>query len=270
MVMKDSQEMLAWLLAGEEHPYLQTEAEYLEARAALEASPALQREFATQKAFLDKHPRLIGFDRMPEDVRLRIGYQLKQAQATLEPREVLPPWTVRRQFAWAAVLALFLAGMSVVSTTIIDRRYQAPAPSQGGVLAQPMPQRTESFHTFVTHKLSEGVHLQHEAPATAELIYWIGAHDGLVPELPEALALADGMGCAVVEGPYGRVSLICVNVDGQMFHLFVGCAKALRREPMALRRLQLHDRPALEWVNENHSFLLAPDQPGIELPEILL
>ena len=70
--MKDSHDILAVLLAADDHPHLREEATYREAKALLDESAELQRDYEEARTFFDKHPVLVGIRPMPEDVRDRI------------------------------------------------------------------------------------------------------------------------------------------------------------------------------------------------------
>lgn len=267
--MNDRLDILAWLLAAEEHPQLKQEVKYLHAEEALHASEDLQMAFEEAKAFSEKHPRLIGFDALPGDARLRIAYHLKQAQKEARP-VVLHPWSVRRQFAWAAVLVLFLGGLSMLSTTLVEKAYPPPPPVVARGPEAPPARRMDEFYRFVSHVVQEGAPIQHQGHQIPELVDWLRQNDGFGPELPQALLAQRGMGCSVIQGPHGKVSLVCVDVNGQRMNLFIGCARSLRREPAEPRRIVLENREVLEWVDEYNTYILVNEDPNGSMPEFLL
>jgi len=266
--MNERNDILAWLLAADEHPHLRMEVEFLHAVEELHASPDLQEALEEARAFARKHPRLIDFGAMPGDTRMRIACRLKEAASEASP-PAPHPWSVRRQFAWAAVLVLFLGGMSVLSTSWLEKAY----PPNQIVLhgpALPPPRRMDEFYQFVSRVTREGASLQHEATRIPELVSWLEDHEGIAPELSGPLLELKGMGCSVFQGPHGKISMVCVDLQGNRYNLFIGCARALRREPSQGRRFQLENRDVLEWVDEHNAFLLISESPDTEMPEILL
>lgn len=294
--MKTQEEHLAWLLAAEQHPHLKTEAGYQEAEHARQASEALQSDFAEMRDFDQRHPYLIGFAQMPADVRERLQTVLAQhaisvpaasdtAASSLEPIPFEPinetadaPWdtqhalrhlpqlSYRKQFAWAAVLALFLALVSVLSTNVLDLNKPAPviavAPARQNYL--------DEFHQFVSHTARDGFTLDHRAENTVELVSWLSDQQAQVPNLPEPLLQSDGNGCAVREGPRGKISIVCVNVQGQRMQLYIGCARALRSVPKSPEHIVLDGYKAIEWVDEQNAYILMGTDPDADLPEMLL
>jgi len=266
--MNEPNDILAWLLAAEEHPHLRQEVEYLHAEEALHASPELRRALEEARIFAQKHPRLLGFGTMPGDVRLRIAYRLKEAVRENSP-PVLHPWSVRRQFAWAALLVLFLGGMSLLSTTWLEMNHASEQIAERKT-AIPPPRRMDDFYHFVSQVTREAPPIQHEGTQMVQLVSWLGEQDGITPDMGTFLRDLKGMGCAVLEGPHGKVSMLCVDMQGNRYNLFIGCAKSLRREPASARRFQLENREVLEWVDEHNAFLLIPEIFGTSVFEILL
>lgn len=258
----DIPEILAWLLAAEEHPHLKQEAGWLEARQQLEASPELQDAFQDARIFAQKYPALIKFSPMPSDARARIRRALREAAPAPSP------WSYRQQFAWAAVLALFLAGLSVLSSTLIKQ--QSPYAHPDRLTADaPAPAGLPPFHAFVRNNL-DTPHLEHRAEDTVQLVNWLAEHDGFAPPLPESLQQARGMGCAVLESPHGNISLLCIDINGQMLKLYIGCAKQLRTPSTPVTPVEINHHQALEWSNGDNVFLLIQGKPETPMPEILL
>lgn len=279
-------EHLAWLLAAEDHPHLKKEEGYLEAKAQLDHSPEMQTHFHEALAFTQKHPALFAFNTMPHDVRLRIAEKLQQAASelanpqSLGPQALRPhtsrkpavtpsPWTYRQQFAWAAVLALFLAGLSVISSKVIEQ--QSSYASSPQLARTPPPQQgLPAFHRFVQASLQESPQIQHQASETVQLVSWLADHEGFAPPLPEAITRSKGMGCSVLESPQGKISMICVDVNGQMLKLFIACSKQLGTQPIEARALKIDRHEALEWIDEDNTFLLIQSLPDVPMPEIML
>lgn len=269
MDMNHLDEHLAWLLAAEEHPHLKKEEGYNLALETLRTSPELKQQLDQAISFARRHPRLVGFDRLPADARNRIALSLKQACSSAysdHAKAVRGPWTFRRQFAWAAVLALLLAGLSVVSSKIVGT--QSPSPYVRPTLAT--ASLLPDFHQFVSQTAASGIRMDHYGDQPVELVQWLRENQGLVPNLPDIIASGTGRGCALVESPLGRVSVVCVTVEGQTMQLFVACAKALRCAPSPRQLVDLGGRPALEWVENNQVYLLTPAEADAEMPEILL
>lgn len=270
--MNKTDEYLSWLLAAEEHPYLKNNDEYRQAVAVLETSPALREKFADAKAFNQAHPDLFGFGTLPEDAKRRIARTLQSSAPP--PRLPLsskspPPWSFRQQFAWAAVLALLLAGVSVMSSKIIEKQQTSPHARLAG------PPRIDTggrpqFYEFVSRSLNQPAGLQYHGEDTRQLVSWLEEQDGFAPALPDAIARARGNGCAVLEGPHGKISMLCVDMDGQTLRLFITCSRALQTPEHPARPLRIDNHDALEWSNGDNLFLLIQSQPEAPMPEIML
>ncbi|MCC5847768.1 MAG: hypothetical protein JJU29_06695 [Verrucomicrobia bacterium] len=269
--MKDSYEILAWLLAGETHPHLKEKQAYLQAEEVLHNSPEIRKRFEEAKAFTERHPELVGFERMPVDVRQRLAEKINEVGSTsnkIIPMSPPNPLSYRKQFAWAAVLALFLAGISMITSLVLDRQPHQTAPRLGREVESHLPE----FRTFVSNTAREELHLTHRNQNPLELVQWLAEHNPEVssPHLPAALNLGQLNGCSVIESPRGKVSLVFVQVDGQPMHLFVACSRALRCKPAKPRHVQLEGRRAIEWVDDSNAYLLLAEDPDVEMPEILL
>ena len=272
--MKDCYETLSWLLAGETHPHLKKEQAYLQAEEVLHNSPEIRKRFEDAKAFTERHPELIGFQRMPDDVRQRLEEKLKENGTSAHRILHMPtagPLSYRKQFAWAAVLALFLAGLSMLSSLVLERQSGSPA-SHAPQLGREVESHLPDFRSFVSNKAREEIHLAHRNHNPLELVQWLAEHNPEVssPHLPAALNLGRLNGCSVIEGPRGKVSLVFVQVDGKPMHLFVACSKSLRCKPAKPRHVQLEGRRAIEWVDDSNAYLLIAENPDDEMPEILL
>ncbi|MCC5844067.1 MAG: anti-sigma factor [Verrucomicrobia bacterium] len=273
--MNHTDETLAWLLAAEDHPHLKNEAEYDAAKSQLDASPELHARFEEALAFNLKHPSLFSFGTMPPDVRRRISTALEEsAPPGTAPVESLPapsPWSYRQQFAWAAVLALFLAGLSVLSSRIIEQQspYAQPHRAEPPRLAGNADALPE-FHRFVKNSLDTPPRFQHQARDTVQLVSWLKEHDGFASPLPDSITRAPGMGCAILESPHGDISMICVDLNGQKLKLFIACSKALRVHPRPVEALRIENHEALEWSNDDNLFLLIQSEPDTPMPEIML
>ncbi len=278
MDMKHTQDHLAWLLAAAEHPHLKQDKGCQEALSLLETSPELSEQYEEALVFTQKYPELFAFNTLPPDARERIAKALALAapaeptlRASSNPVETVSPWSYRQQFAWAAVLALFLAGLSVLSSRIIEQQSPyAPSnrvnPPRLAGEADPLPE----FHRFVRHSLEDSPQFQHQTHDTVQLVSWLNDHNGFAPPLPEAIVQAPGMGCAILESPHGNISMICVDVNGQKLKLFIACAKALRTPPRPKEALRIDGHEGLEWSNEDNVFLLIQSEPDLPMPEIML
>jgi hypothetical protein len=277
--MNPSDETLAWLLAGEDHPHLKHEDGYQAAKSQRDTSPELRARFEEALAFTRTHPVLFSFSSMPAGVRQRISGALEQAAArgtpspapATSPVPALSPWSYRQQFAWAAVLALFLGGLSVISSKVIEQRspYARPHRDRAARLAAHADALPE-FHRFVKHSLETPSTFQHQAQDTVQLVRWLEQHEGFAVQLPEAIARAPGMGCAILESPHGNISMICVEINGQKLKLYIACSKALRVQPRPVAPRQIKGYEALEWSNDENLFLLIQSRPETPMPEIML
>jgi hypothetical protein len=269
--MNKTNESLAWLLAAEDHPHLKKEDGYQAAKQELGASSELQEQFESAREFNARHPELFAFRTLPADARERILSRLKEESARQRNAVPLPsPWTYRQQFAWAAVLALFLALLSVLSSMFIE--YQSPQGREYRATRE-LAARTEAlpdFHAFVRHALDEGSHFQHQSSDTVQLVNWLQEHEGVAPPLPDSIARAPGMGCSILEGPRGKISMICVKLNGQKVKLFITCSRGLHAQERPLRSLNIDRYEALEWSDSNNFFLLIQSEPDAAMPEIML
>ena len=147
--MQEHIDHLAWLLAGEAHPGVRDCPEYQDAVARLRQSPALAAAHAEALAFDQRHPRLVGADKLPDDARLRIAACLEREAG--KATKLIGPWSVRRQFAWAAVLALLLGGMSLLSSKLIEQRHIASRP--------PLTADLPGFHAYAASMAASNFNL---------------------------------------------------------------------------------------------------------------
>ncbi|WFB36906.1 hypothetical protein P3T73_03910 [Kiritimatiellota bacterium B12222] len=265
----DSIDILAQLLAAEEHSHLKDREGYSELTRALEDSVELQAEFTEAKAFLEKYPVLTQIAGLPQESRERIEKVLRAEMAKQPEGKVIQvnSWGMRKQFAWAAVLALLLAGISVISSTIIqnnDRVVQE-------VYAKATPTPHELFLEYAG-QLAEGpMPLENRARSTTQLVSWLADRGAGPIEMPSSLAERDGMGCAYLDGPQGKVSLICFNTENGMVHLFVSDAEALQMSgTKAPQKMMVNDREAMEWHDEANAYLLITHEKDQKLPEVFL
>ena len=267
--MKDPIEILAHLLAAEEHPHLREEEAFQQAEQALKSSPDLQAKFAESKAFVNAHPVLVEVKGLPVDSRERIEAVLRKALKALPEGKVvsLSPWTVRKNFAWAAILALLLAGMSVISSTII---HQQDRKEKSVTEARKYPP-ADAFYDYAG-QLAEGrMPLQHRQNGSTHLISWLEDQGASSFQPPSALLQKETMGCAYLDGPNGKVSLICFNTDTGTVHLFVTSAQSLHLEGKTTpQRSMVNERQALKWHDEENAYLLMSHDKDQDLPEVFL
>lgn len=266
--MKDSHNLLAHLLVAEEHPHLREEPAFVEARNALEASGELQAELAAYKAFVRKHPALVEIGGMPAETRGRIAKKLAEPSSQRKggPPVRLSPWEVRTQFAWAAILVLLLAGMSVLSSQIIRQQEQ----QERQVALNSMPPQ-DAFRAYVGRMVENRLPLQHRNSQSTQLVSWLREQGAVHYEPPASLLEMKGVGCGVVEGPSGKISVICFDTEQGVAHLFVTCAKSLNLEKSSpFRRLKLHHREAMQWNDEENAYLFIAHDREQPLPPVFL
>ena len=267
--MKDPIEILAHLLAAEEHPHLREEEAFQQAEQALKSSPDLQAKFAESKAFVNTHPVLVDMKGLPVDSRERIEAVLRKALKALPEGKVvsLSPWTVRKNFAWAAILALLLAGMSVISSTII---HQQDRKEKSVTEARKYPP-ADAFYDYAG-QLAEGrMPLQYRQNGSTHLISWLEDQGASSFQPPSALLQKETMGCAYLDGPNGKVSLICFNTDTGIVHLFVTSSRSLEFQGAAVpRRTLINEREAVKWNDADNAYLLIAHEKDQELPDVFL
>jgi len=263
--MQDPQEQLAWLLAGEDHPGVRDAVEYQEAQARLRDQPPFAQSFAEARDFNLRHPRLVGMDRLPGDARLRMAKVLEDEArgAGKAPRKIQGPWSVRRQFAWAAVLVLLLGGMSLLSSTFIEQRHTARQPA----LTADLP----GFHAYASSMAASRFTLDHRDPNPIQLVQWLNERGSGSVTIPASLREQTGLGCKSLKWEHGNVSLICLKINGETVHLFVTDMPAVRKHcPPKPERLMLQGREAVQWADTEGAYLLITHDPGVALPEIML
>jgi hypothetical protein len=259
---------VAVLLAADDYPHLREEAEYQQAKAQLDASPELQRAYEEARSFHSHHPALVGIGPMPNDVRERILVALEKNAPLLDtPVHIsLSPWTIRTQFAWAALLVLLLAAMAMLSSSVSSR--QQKQRQQMVYNAQPP---ADAFRSFAGNLLSSSVPLQQMNTDTTQLVSWLADQNKEPIPLPPSLRNTEGIGCAYLDGPNGKISLVCLKVEGQILHLFITDSASLQlanaRDPQPMR---ISGRNAIQWHDPEHAYLLLTHEPGDNLPEMFL
>lgn len=268
VMMNTSHDLLARCLVAEEHPHLQEEKEFQDARAAVDASEVLQKELSEARDFLSRHPVLLDTSEMPRDVKERIREALQAHQQEIRPagQEILGPWQVRRQFAWAAVLVLLLAGMAVLSSNLMEMQHRR---ERQLALRQMRPE--DAFRSEVARLVRHRIALQERSPDSSRLISWLGAQGVEGVHAPAELMEKPTLGCAQFETPFGKLGVVCFDVDGKVLHLFVACAETMGvEEPRAPEWFQLQERSAMEWSDEENLYLLIPHEVDTQLPQIFL
>ncbi|MDF3129504.1 hypothetical protein P0Y35_09890 [Kiritimatiellaeota bacterium B1221] len=267
--MKDSIDVIAKLLSAADHPHLRDEPDFVEAEKMLAASPELQRQYAESKTFFEAHPVLTQIEGMPEDCRQRIQQVLLKEQERQPEGKIvkLTPWGVRKNFAWAAVLALLLAGMSVLSTNIIDQKNR----KQAHLAALENKSPAEAFYQYAGELADGRLPLQYRENGSAQLVSWLEDQGARPFTAPSELLTKDTMGCAYLDGPNGKVSLICFHSDQGTMHLFVTAAESVELEGVdAPKKAMVNDRQAVKWHDEKNAYLLIAHDKEQALPEVFL
>jgi hypothetical protein len=178
----------------------------------------------------------------------------------------LSPWEIRKQFAWAAILVLLLAGMSVVSSSIIHNREQ----QQRQLTLQFMPP-PDAFRDYVGRLMQQNIPLQHRDSHATQLVSWLEENGARQYTPPTAFMGMSGVGCGMLDGPSGKISVICFDTENGKVHLFVTCAKSLNmQESSPPKRLKLHKREAMQWNDKENAYLFIAHDPEQPLPEIFL
>jgi hypothetical protein len=265
-IMKDSTHILAWLLAAEEHPHLQETPEYQAAFRALQASDDLQARFEESKLFLARHPVLTRIEGLPAESRARIEAVLKTRMKKLPEGKLvtLNPWSVRKHFAWAAILVLLLAGMSVMSSYIIQHQ------DHDTRIARHVPPQ-EAFYQFIGQLAERRMPLQVRDNDNTRLVSWLNEQGADAFVTPPGLSGKETMGCAYLDGPDGKIALICFKTENGIVHLFVTSSESLDlvgRSPG--KPLLVNGRHAMEWHDEANAYLLLTHDKDQALPEVFL
>jgi len=265
--MNSHHDILARVLAAEDHPHLLEEPEFREAKAAVDSSSELQEALDDARQFSHSHPRLMDVSGMPSDVRERIAAALhREKTAVLQEKEVLGPWDVRRTFAWAASLILLLAGVAVLSTEVLEREDRR----ERNLVLKDLP-ALDIFHIEVSRLVSQGMPLQEQSRSASQLVSWLGEQGMQDISAPAHLMQTPALGCAQFKAPFGKIGVVCFNDDGTILHLFMVCAKAVGEEKrMSPREFRIGERPAKEWSDGENLYILIPQEPETELPEIFL
>jgi len=266
--MKDPHNILAHLLAADDHPPLREEPEFLKAREAMEADAELQKAYEEAKRFAEAHPVLIRTDVMPQDIRMRISRTLEKHSPFSVSRTVmeLSPWTIRIQFAWAALLVLLLAGMSVLSSYVLDQQHT----QEMAVAYQNQPPQ-DAFRSYVGQMVENLPVLQMRSRDTTEMVSWLHQNGSPAASAPSALMKEKGIGCANLKGPNGTVSLLCFKVDGEVLHLFITDNQAVNVSGIQpAMQMKIQQRDAVQWNDAAHTYLLITHDERQNLPEIFL
>ncbi len=267
--MKDTHTIIAHLLAADDHPPLSREPEFIKAREALEADPQLQEAYEEAKQFHEQHPVLIRTDEMPQDVRNRIRKELERKMPLITTTRIemeLSPWTVRTQFAWAALLVLLLAGMSVLSSLVLDQQH-----SQEMEVAYRNQPPQDAFRSYVGKTVQDMPFLEFKSRDTTELVSWMHENKSPAVSAPTQLMDETGIGCANLKGPNGTVSLMCFKVQGKIVHLFITDNETVDvSDVQPAVKMKIQQREAVQWNDAAHTYLLITHDKRQELPEIFL
>lgn len=267
--MNHSYDILSHCLAAENYPHLQAEPEFIEAGKAVEASPELQTQLREAREFFRDHPVLIDLSTMPSDVKERMAKVLEEQRNSMPSAggdPVVGPWGVRRNFAWAACLALLLAGMSVMSSWILEEQVER----KHRLALRDMPPQ-DAFRSEIGRLINRGMPLQTYSENPTELISWLGEQGASGIQPPESLLDHPSLGCAYFSAPFGKISVVCFQIDNGVVHLFVADAREMGVESdPSPRTFSLRGRTALEWSDEEHLYLMIPQKPDTDLPEVFL
>lgn len=264
--MNDSTYILAWLLASEEHPHLQETPEYQAALKAVRASDDLQARLEESKRFLTSYPVLTRIEGLPAESRARIEEAIKTQMKKLPEGKIvaLSPWSVRKHFAWAAILVLLLAGMSVMSSYIIQQQ------DHDTQIARSVPP-LDAFRQFTGQLAERRMPLQVRDTDNTRLVSWLNEQGAGSFVTPQGLIDKETMGCAYLDGPDGKIALICFKTENGVVHLFVTSSESLDlvgRSPK--KPLMVNGRQAMEWHDEANAYLLLSHDKDQALPEVFL
>jgi hypothetical protein len=266
--MSSPTDILAHCLAAEQHPHLKEDPEFQQALQAVQASPDLQRQLREAGDFFHRHPVLLDTSGMPKDVRKRIAHVLAAEPAITSDlaEPVLGPWEIRRNFAWAACLVLLLAGMAMMSSRILEYKVER---TYAHTLRQMPPQ--DAFRTEIGRMVDQGMSLQQREADMTRLVSWLGDHGVGEIHPPARLMEMPSVGCATFEAPFGKISVVCFSYQNGVMHLFVADAEEMGLDAAVIpRRFQLRGRPVLEWSDQENLYLLIPQEPDANLPELFL
>jgi hypothetical protein len=267
--MNDSEDILARLLAADEHPLLREEPDVQEAQRLLDADTDLQAQLEEARSFFAKHPALVRIGDMPLDTRKRIEKALEKHSSMISNKATieLSPWTIRTQFAWAAMLVLLLAGMAVLSSTIANRQQN----TRQQITYQSQPP-ADAFRSFAGNLVSDTLPLQKFDEDTTVLVNWLKQNSRATLAVPEKIvSTRKGIGCATLNGPNGKVSLLCFKIDNQLVHLFITESGNLNlNTPTQPQSMLINHRQAMQWNDAENAYLLISHEPDESLPEVFL
>lgn len=264
----ENYDILARCLAADDHPHLLEEPEFQEAVAEVEASPELQESLKEARDFVSSYPVLVEAGPMPSDVRERISQAIQENESRRQPegKVILGPWQIRSQFAWAACLVLLLGAISLYSSYFLENR----ATEQHHIaLAQLPPQ--DAFRSEVGRLVTRRFSLQEKSDSATHLVSWLGGQGVDDVQIPSALPEQEVLGCSQFEAPFGKIGVVCFDVNGEVVHMFMACSQAMGLEEVQVpSQFRMQGRPAVQWSDEENLYLMIPDQPDTELPEIFL
>jgi hypothetical protein len=113
--------------------------------------------------------------------------------------------------------------------------------------------------------------LEHRNSQSAQLVSWLGEKGAPSFVAPKPLMEKATMGCAYLQGPDGKISLICFDTDNGVVHLFVTPSETLLLEGRsAPESMILNNRNAVKWHDEENAYLLMGHDEDQELPAVFL
>lgn len=250
---------------------MREETEYKEAARLLAESNDLQAEFAEIKAFIADHPVLTCLEGLPDESRDRIESVLR-AEMNKNSTEKLPqltPWEVRKQFAWAAILVFLLGAMAVISSFIIRQQEELDYQEYLAEAGQPP---ADKFYQFAGDMAGRGrMPLENRDSDSRQLVGWLADRGAEPFSAPLTLMEKETMGCAYIDGPHGKISLLCFDTEKGTVHLFVTSSKDLQLDGVsAPKATVVNDRNALKWHDEENAYFLIHHEKDRDLPEVFL
>lgn len=179
---------------------------------------------------------------------------------------------------------LAAAAALVVGFVILDRLKSDPSdstPIAGGEKASAAEtiaatQTGESFEDFrkdMANFAVDGLALQQRADKLPQISQWLAERDSPFGEMPEAIAGAKSLGCAVVRWGEANVSLVCFrNSANETVHLFVADLSQVAPGAGELelsKMVAANDLDTASWSANDKAYLLVGAAPGVSVDSLL-
>jgi len=177
-----------------------------EALAQCEHDPAMKRWLVEQRTFDEQLVDLLNTIPAPESGKRTI---LALAKTDDELESTRPSFWRRYRSLFAIAAAVTLAFVLMNSIVSFSGADTAPAQASG--------------ETGLTDWIAQSMPLEFHHEDTRAVLTWLAEHDAPVPEALSSDWLGTSAeGCRIFKDPQGgTISLICLQVDGELVHVFI-------------------------------------------------